>query len=103
MTGLTNRAVLLAALVLVSIFAHHSSTTELHNVDPHEHDADLHLLPQMPLTARLYGNESIETSGAGLLARYLLGKHQCPAGTGLCSCRSLGSLRIFQAQLTNPL
>ena len=109
MTCITGRAVLPTVLLLILTLASYPSTAELlehkGNVDSRRHDAEVYFLGQMPLTPLLSGNNGSEASGASLLGRHLLGKRQCPAGSGFCRCKSLDPLQIsiclrFGFQLT---
>jgi hypothetical protein len=79
-----------AFFLLISIFFNCSSASELfeHKLDinPWQDDAGFHLFSQMPLTPHLPENGGIEAPGITLFARHLLGKRQCPSGSGYCYC-----------------
>ena len=81
-----------AFLLLISIFVNSSSASELFkhklHINPWQDDAEFHLFSQMPPIPRLPENEGIKARDAGLFARSLLGKRQCPNGSGYCDCTS---------------
>jgi hypothetical protein len=85
-------------LLLIAISINCSFATELFehklDVDHWRDDAEFHFFPQMPLSPNLHGNESIEASGAGLFARGLLRKRQCPGGSRYCVCTAAISLKL---------